>query len=312
MDCACELCNYTGSKGNYLAHLKSLKHIKNQENADKLEQQQILDDKNSQIQELIDQAKINTDECVKLQSNLILKDIETKFLVDKIIQLETQIKLLTDHKNDIKTSADMVANVAGNVAGNVAVSTLNYITSNYTPPAIQTYKLNEYHNVMKTLDIIDADDDPKFVKNIVYHFSKNLLAKFLGDIIVKLYKKDDIKEQSMFNSDVSRLSYIIREKNGKKYSWTQDKTGILVGEYVIQPYLDYIVDLLKKAMVKLNEINTGIKMSVDKICKNNDTIKCYLEIKHSIDNKVLEREINKYIAPFFYFNQKEKIGLIKM
>ncbi len=119
MDYICEPCDeYTAkTKAHFQSHLKSLKHIKNQENMDKLKQQKILDDKNQQIndllqqnQDLVDRAKIHIDECAKLQSNIVLKDIENKYLIEKI-------KLLTDHKNDMKLTVDM--------ANNMAISNIN-------------------------------------------------------------------------------------------------------------------------------------------------------------------------------------------
>ncbi len=275
MDNICEPCDYTTKiKYNFVLHFQTVKHIKNMEIFNK-----------QKMEDLIAQNKESADEIKELKNQIAILTSENKSLIEyKEIMKETQ-----------KTST----------------GTVNYIINNFAPPPIKKYKLLEYSNAMKTLDIIDTDDDPKFIKKIVYNSTKKILPKFLGDIIVKLYKKKDLKDQSMFNSDVSRLSYIIREKHGDENLWTQDKSGILVTQYVIQPYLKYISDLLHKAVNKLTEENAlNPKMTANKLCKNNDTIKCYLDISHSIDNKILEGEINKYIAPFFYYKHKVKPNLL--
>ncbi len=238
----------------------------------------------------------------KLEKQIIEKDREfEKQITEKkhrIELLEMQTRLLTDYKNDIK------------VVRESKIGSTSYITAKFTPPPVQTYKLDEYSNVMKTLNIIDTS--PKFMTQIVRNFDKKSLGVFLGNILVKLYKKLNVKNQSVFNTDVSRLSYIIREKDATdKISWVRDKNGVLVCKYIIQPYLEYIDGVLDSAIVKLNALNTKLSPKkntesfADKITTNNNTIESYTNIKQDIESKILEREINKHMASLFYFNHND-------
>lgn len=48
-------------------------------------------------------------------------------------------------------------------------------------------------------------------KDLIFYYKKNKLDKYLGDFIVKHYKKDNPELQAMWNSDTERLNYFIRE-----------------------------------------------------------------------------------------------------
>ncbi len=111
-----------------------MKHINNQKNQDKSEQANILATKDTQInnltlqnKELINQLNIQTkqfddqlniqtkqfdgqikkltEELVKLQADMVVKDNE---------KLLMEVKLLTEHKNDMKTTAANAVNNYGN------------------------------------------------------------------------------------------------------------------------------------------------------------------------------------------------------
>ena len=43
---------------------------------------------------------------------------------------------------------------------------------------------------------------------LVYNYENKNLHKYLGDFIIGHYKKDNPSEQSMWSSDVSRLTYL--------------------------------------------------------------------------------------------------------
>ena len=51
-------------------------------------------------------------------------------------------------------------------------------------------------------------------KIILFHFKNDTLSKTLGKAIVEEYKKDDLEDQSMWSSDVSRLSFIVKSVSG--------------------------------------------------------------------------------------------------
>ena len=61
----------------------------------------------------------------------------------------------------------------------------------------------------------------------MFYFERNNLPEILGKAIVEEYKKDDPNDQSMWSSDVSRLTFIVKSVMGKsKSKWVSDKNGV--------------------------------------------------------------------------------------
>ena len=54
-------------------------------------------------------------------------------------------------------------------------------------------------------------DDEKIVEDILSYKRHNTLVKYLGEIIISIYKKDNPNEQSLWNSDSTRKNYLLRE-----------------------------------------------------------------------------------------------------
>jgi hypothetical protein len=52
------------------------------------------------------------------------------------------------------------------------------------------------------------------------------LNRYLGKLLLKNYKKSDPKQQSLWNSDTGRLSYVVRTLAGDKPTWIADKKAI--------------------------------------------------------------------------------------
>ena len=101
---------------------------------------------------------------------------------------------------------------------------------------------------------ISIKDKEKFVEKIAKYYRKRKISKYLGDIIIKHYKKKDPKDQSIFNSDTTRLTYIIRELfDNQTIDWTVDKKGIKTTNCIINPFLEHIKELIREYM----QIKTG-------------------------------------------------------
>ena len=72
-------------------------------------------------------------------------------------------------------------------------------------------------------------------------------SHYIGDIIIKNYKKVNSAKQSVWNSDTDRLTYVIRTllKNNK-FQWQLDKKGIDTANHMINPILQYIKTKLEQ------------------------------------------------------------------
>ena len=165
---------------------------------------------------------------------------------------------------------------------------------------------NDYSMIKDT-----TRDKEKFVDKLIKYHKKKQLNKYLGDIIIKHYKKKDPSEQSIFNSDTTRLTYIIRELfTNKKIDWTVDKKGIKTTNYIINPFLEHIDELIKEYMqMKTNfDHKTATTHELE---TNFSNLTACGEIVISIEKKELCDEVLKYIAPFFYYMKDNKNNLLE-
>ena len=62
----------------------------------------------------------------------------------------------------------------------------------------------------------------KLYDYLLHYNSENKLDQYIGDIILKYIKKENPEEQSVWNSDVSRLTFLIREIVDESPTWLRD------------------------------------------------------------------------------------------
>jgi len=306
----CETCNYsTDTKFCYQKHLKTNKHNENvhhqlnyspkpPQNSPKLSKNEKLKDiicqfcnqKFTRACNLTRHKKICS-ENPTVNNTLALqdKDKEIEHLKDKIEMLQSENRnlkiIVTNAGSIIKTS----------------VSTLSYVMQNYTDaPALKP--LNDYD----TIQYNDKDDEFDIMTMIFHHHRKRSLAGYLGDFIVKSYKKDDPSQQALWSSDAVRLTYVVREILNKKTDWSVDKGGIKTSSYIINPFLEYI----KQLLVDFNEENrleNHLNDNVLRMKQRMDDLNASAEIIANIKNKVLSEQLLKHIAPHFYLNKNDQL-----
>jgi hypothetical protein len=108
---------------------------------------------------------------------------------------------------------------------------------------------------------------------------------------VKAYSQSKDKDQSLYSSDTSRLTYIINElQECGKIKWTVDKKGIKVKKYVITPLLEYLRTKLEKYVNK-----NSTKSSTHVLIK----LQAVMKLFELIDKEILANNIVRYIAPYF-------------
>jgi len=153
-------------------------------------------------------------------------------------------------------------------------------------------------------------DKEKFVEKIIYKHKKKILDEYLGRIIVSHYKKKDPAQQSIWNSDTSRLTYIIRELfNNKKIDWMVDKKGIKTTSYIIKPLLKHIDELISEYIDIKTTIDRETAKTEDLIA-NFDNLKLGNEILKTIETNELSDNILKRISSYFYFMKNDN-GLLE-
>lgn len=179
---------------------------------------------------------------------------------------------------------------------------------------------------LKKLDKFDLGDDNELIKLLLFYSRKGALPRYIGDFVIKFYKKNDPNDQSLWTTDIARLTFIVRQLLKNKADWRYDKKGIKVCNIIINPLLSNIKDILKKYNNDVNDIVTGRHINnkkaddySDEECyysdnnydenkkmheiDNNEKIKLVndqqiaTQIITDIDNKILAKDILKYISP---------------
>lgn len=159
--------------------------------------------------------------------------------------------------------------------------------------------------VMDIVPIKKRDDD--LVEDLLQHYGDGTIHKYIGNIIIILYKKDNEMDQAIFNSDTSRLTYIISRvlKDGNT-KWHIDKGGIDTKKLIIKP----IMEGLRPIIVEYHT----------RKCKNGEEVDDFkrllieqrtLMIIKEIDNETIHDKILKFIAPKFYIDDTVKQKVTK-
>ena len=242
---------------------------------------------------LIDEFKLQLllkDEMLKQKDETLKQKDETLKQIDESLKrADETISVLKSEVVHLKA----IVNNTGSII-KTSVSTMAYVIKNYKDaPALESIK--DYSAIRY------EQDNTEFVENLIYEHNNNKLHIYISDFIIKTYKKDDPTKQSLWNSDTSRLTYLIREIiTNNKVDWKVDKKGIKTGKFIIEPILEYIDNQIRN-YVQSYEVDHRI--SAKEAERQMMTLKSGMEIIKSIETKILSEEILKYITPHFYLTK---------
>jgi hypothetical protein len=221
------------------------------------------------------------------------KDEIIKQKNETLIQKDETISILKSEVSHLK----MIVNNSGSII-KTSVSTMAYVLKNYRDaPVLESIK--DYSAIHY------EQNNTEFVENLIFEHNNSKLYAHIGDFIIKTYKKDDPTQQSIWNSDTSRLTYLIREIiANNKVDWKVDKKGIKTTKFIIDPILEYIDTQIRNYV-------QGYKVNHRTTAKEAERIMFKLksanEILKDIENKVLSEDILKYIAAHFYLTKSDEL-----
>ena len=270
-------------------------------------------------------AKKKYDEENELKNQLKSKDkvIESK---DKVIEskdkvIESKDKEIINYKKEIENNKEnykekeehykkeieyyrKLLENAGNILLQKSISTINYVSNSYnTAPKIEILEGNK----IKLLE----NNHNKLIELIMYNHNHKKLNKFIGNYIITAYKKKNPEKQSLWNTDSSRLTFVIKELiTNKSSKWKVDKKGVKTKKYLINPTLEYIKKMLENENISLiNKMEDTYRNNLEEIIEK---VRIIADINKNIKDGILSNEILKFISPHFYFDDKfKKIKLIE-
>ncbi|ARF09881.1 zinc finger protein [Indivirus ILV1] len=286
----CEICVFsTVNKTDYSRHNKTKKHL------EKVKYATITQPELVQISEKIivtpqyecefchvkftRLSNLSRHKKICINANII--NINNNHMKEKVESLETQLK-------EARKQIDTYESLLKSALTPHIINNFTYISNNYpNTPALESQK--SYNNLLeaKTMTLIEV---------ITMYHDKKRMPNFIGDYIIKMYKKEDANEQSMWSSDISRLTYIIRESVNKENIWSYDKKGIQTKKIIIDPALEYI----KEYLIEFCDKN-GTSTNEPKFTQ----LRAAVEILQYINSGLLADDVIRYIAPVFSIKQNE-------
>ncbi len=221
---------------------------------------------------------------------------------NNLVQLFTEY--IKDNKSAQPPTPPQPINNSFNNTYNVSIK--NYLQQNHADaPALEG--LPDYATI-KYIDNDENDEEPDkddFANTLSYNYNNSCLPKYLGDFIIQHYKKSDPKQQSMWSSDISRLTYIIKELLANNDSmWAHDHKGVKTKTYIIDPLLKYIREYIDSYWIE--KLEDYKRSKLDNFNKYHAIYVTLYKIKKNIENDVLGNDIIRYIAPHFYMDRKNK------
>jgi hypothetical protein len=238
--------------------------------------------------------------------------------IEKIDQLKNeQLKLAKESANKqielSKESIDkqeILINKATEKDAQI-MSTVMQTCKNITEKSVDGYinalkyantQFKDAPNLKQNSNFDYIDDNEDYMDDLIYNYHNDNLPKYIGDLILIVYKKEYPQDQSLWNTDASRLMYIIKQQFGNKSLWEKDVSAMKVDNLIVLPIINWFIENvndLKKSTLKFINKNEGSKQYkiISKVNKKRDKFKELILIKDSLKNPKLSKNIIKYITP---------------
>lgn len=245
------------------------------------------------------------DEQKKFKLELKKKDGEIEKRDEKLKQKNKEIrrknKELAKYEDELHYFRQILQMTEGKNSSNVSM--FNYINKNYTkaePLKGLTYEEFAEVNQIQYIDN-DMSYEDKLAQDLIYSHRHKILGKYIGNVLVSLYKKEDPMEQSLWTTDSTRLKYIVRRDYKKTSRWMTDLNGEYINAQLIEPVTFRMKDILHNYRDRWCCSDT--KLSFDDYGNKMKESLAVLEIARNIDNKKVSKEVLKYIAMHFNLNK---------
>jgi hypothetical protein len=236
----CKCCDYTTIYTTaYKKHKETLKHKNNMKNKGD-------DNINVNIMEQVTKKDINI---IMLQNEELKKKIE---LLEKSNQELKEVSNENTHK--IVKEARVIKK-----------SILSMLNSDYKDtPSIDYIKEDKFREEFEEeynlkLSDKDKDKDNKLFMRIFSDYKKRKLIGSICNVIVRIIKKEDQKQQSVFNIDAARGNYATKIQD----IWHNDKKGLQLKKYTIDVVTKYMLNIMDIYRMKLLDMYNENKIKKD-------------------------------------------------
>jgi hypothetical protein len=246
---------------------------------------------------------------------------------DKIVKAnEKALEETTKQKEEYYNYYKQLLEISNNKLNTDNISAFNYIISHYNeadPLKEITYK--DYKKTRDMMYLKNIPHDEQILEDIFIAYKHKRLHKMIGDIIIKIYRSENPKKQSLWSTDGSRNKYVVRKQNNTLCQWVADNKGSYTMDKVIKPLMDHIRDMISQWVDKHcreneDDIYLEFECSSDEdysseeseenpfakdlrkdkyITKVNEYIGILTDLKKDIERKWIQCKTLKYISPYF-------------
>jgi hypothetical protein len=249
---------------------------------------------------------------------------------DKMVKAnEKALEETTKQKDEYHNYYKQLLEISNNKLNTDNISAFNYIISHYNeadPLKEITYK--DYKKARDMKYLRNMPHDEQILEDIFISYKHKRLHKLLGDIIIKLYRTDDPKKQSLWSTDGSRNKYVVRKQNAALCQWVADNKGSYTMDKVVTPLMEHLKDMIsqwvdKHCREKEEDLYLDFECSSDEnyssdssdsseenpfakdlrkdkyVTKVSEYIGILTDLKRDIDKKWVQRKTLKYISPYF-------------
>jgi len=304
----CDYCNYdTDRLSSYKDHLKSKKHIKNSDpqNSATPKPHHITPRKDNHDTILKNKCKhCNVSFSRPDSLNRHIRICSEKKYIILISELKNKVTMLENiikAKDESIKIGDKVIDTVNESVKKGSKSIYNIVINQIKEPI----PLKQLENVKLIHGAYKDNEMNEFVKDICSMYQNGSLYKFIGNFIIKQYKKDDIVEQSLFSTDSSRSNFIYStiDKDNKAV-WKKDPKGLKVGSITLDNILMHIQDIIGEEQLKM--VKTLSRLSEYEVLKLSDIISTCNKIDRLIrHNNELKNKIVSYLSANFGFDERD-------
>ena len=143
----------------------------------------------------------------------------------------------------------------------------------------------------------DELENETAISTIINRSKNKILHKYLGDFLINEYKKENPKDQSMWNSDASRLTYIIKLlMDDNSSTWKADPKAGTIKTSIIVPLLEYIKQFITTYTANCVR---NLQNKPETFLTLMENIESTRYIESDITNGKLACDILRYITPHF-------------
>ena len=314
----CESCNYeTYDQSNFIKHKNTKKHVQNVQQTNikkdtkkyessrdpiKIQPNQFENTKALYTCQHCEQSFKHKTNLYRHQKHRCEVRIETKDVQIENVELKKQNQTLM---NIVQKQSNMAENNSETIKKSMNV--LSFVTKQYpNAPPIEELEYDKFNKITKCL-MYDIKSKKKINRTIeeiiIFHFKNETLPETLGRAIVEEYKKDDPEDQSMWSSDVSRLTFIVKSvfgKNNSKSKWISDKNGVHFTDLIIKPMFEIIKEKMREYIKNERLEDSQIRDDeIDDITLRLSNMQLAGELIRLINLNKYDGKVLKYVAPYF-------------